>query len=319
MSRQADSHEPPPPATARPGVYASSDGQNSALALTTQACELINQNRYALHPVENTIRALREITGIPCETGDGGLGFESAEVLYRAGAQGLPLSQIPQLPQSLRELSRLGPSDLAGRKHLRLWAEQNGAAQDGTAFDRKWRAQGELHGAEHQVYHDESVGRWFKRFYHGVNSSTLGDYLSRMRLHAVLFPATAYRLEGFLINPKNKELSPLVSQPHIEVDTTRPPVSREETTAAMSSLGFEPLQLKHNGILDDGYYAYYHAPTGVLAHDLHDENVVRMAHTGELAVIDPYISLARAGTWAALKLAEMGLPRKNGQRFRRLS
>jgi hypothetical protein len=44
----------------------------------------------------------------------------------------------------------------------------------------------------------------------------------------------------------------------------------------------------------------------VLAHDLHDENVVRIPDTGELAVIDPYISLARRGTWAAIKLAEVG-------------
>ncbi len=29
--------------------------------------------------------------------------------------------------------------------------------------------------------------------------------------------------------------------------------------------------------------------------------------TGELAVIDPYISLGRRGTWAALKLAEVGI------------
>jgi len=41
--------------------------------------------------------------------------------------------------------------------------------------------------------------------------------------------------------------------------------------------------------------------------DLHDENVVRMEGTGELAVIDPYLSLARKGTWAAVKLAEVGI------------
>jgi hypothetical protein len=32
-----------------------------------------------------------------------------------------------------------------------------------------------------------------------------------------------------------------------------------------------------------------------------------MQDTGELAVIDPYLSLARNGTWAALKLAEVGI------------
>lgn len=64
---------------------------------------------------------------------------------------------------------------------------------------------------------------------------------------------------------------------------------------------------RHDGIVDDGYFAFYHPKSGILVHDLHDENVVRMQHTGELAVIDPYISLARRGTWAALKLAEVGI------------
>jgi len=54
--------------------------------------------------------------------------------------------------------------------------------------------------------------------------------------------------------------------------------------------------------------AYLHPVSGVLTHDLHDENVVRIPETGELAVIDPYISLARQGTWAAIKLAEVGYP-----------
>jgi len=265
------------------------------------------QNRYAAHPVENSLHALRDFTGHPSEVGDGSLGFESAEILYRAGAQGLPLPQIPQLPQSLPELSRLTALDLVGRKYLRLWAEANGATIDPAEFEKRWHAQGGLHGAEHHVYHDETQGRWFKRYYFGVNSGTLGEYLSRMRLHAMLFPATAYRLECFAINAKSKALAPIVSQPHVEVDIDQPPVSRKETSAAMALLGFESIQLKYNGVVDDGYFAYYHAPTGVLAHDLHDENVVRMANTGELAVIDPYISLARRGTWAALKVAEIGL------------
>jgi len=90
-------------------------------------------------------------------------------------------------------------------------------------FLRNWTEQGKRGGAEHHVYYDPGSGRWFKRLYRGVNSSTLGEYLVRMRLHAVLFPETAYRLEGFTI-------------------------------------------------------------------------------------IDPYISLARRGTWAAIKLAEIGFP-----------
>ncbi len=59
-------------------------------------------------------------------------------------------------------------------------------------------------------------------------------------------------------------------------------------------------------MLDDVYYAYLHPVTGLLVHDLHDENVVRLPESADLAVIDPHISLARSGTWAAIKLAEVG-------------
>lgn len=66
-------------------------------------------------------------------------------------------------------------------------------------FNGFWDSQGRRGGAEHQVY-DPDLGRWFKRLFHCVNSSTLGDCLVRKRLHAVLFAETAYRLEGFTIN-----------------------------------------------------------------------------------------------------------------------
>lgn len=276
--------------------------------LTLQAYQLRSQGHHAIHPVEAAVqyhRATTEGTGAPC---DSAVGFEQAENHYRAGAQGLRLSEIPQLPQQLRELSRLSVTDHAGRKALREWSSVEGLIIDEADFLRHWKQQGRLGGAEHQVYHDKHTNRWFKRLYHGVNSSTLGDYLVRMRLHAVLFPESAYRLEGFTTNPKNKELAPVVSQAHIDVDTSRPPVSKQETDDLMAAIGFAPVQLLHNGVCDDGYFAYLHPVTGTLAHDLHDENVVRIPDTGELAVIDPYISLARRGTWAAIKLAEIGFP-----------
>lgn len=276
--------------------------------LTSQALQLRSSGHYALHPVESALQYLRAEAEILGEKGHGGCGFEEAEAHYRAGAQGLRLSEIPQLPQHLRELSRLGPVDRAGRKSLRKWAEECGHVFDEVAFFRNWHAQGERGGAEHQVYHDQEVGRWFKRLYFGVNHSTLGDYLARMRLHGVIFPETAYRLEGFTINAKSKELAPVVSQPHVEVDITRPLVTKSETDDLMANMGFAPVQLIHDGMLDDGYFAYLHPVTGILAHDLHDENVVRMPETEDLAVIDPYIALTRRGTWAAIKLAEVGYP-----------
>ncbi|RPJ32106.1 MAG: hypothetical protein EHM17_14080, partial [Verrucomicrobiaceae bacterium] len=266
-------------------------GSGEKLAdLTLQAFQLRSQYRYALHPVEAAFQYHRAEAEIPGEEGHGGSGFEQAEAHYRAGTQGLRLPEIPQLPQQLRELSRLGPVDRAGRKAIRKWAEEHGHVFDEDRFRRHWEAQGNRGGAEHQVYHDQETGRWIKRLYHGVNFSTLGDYLVRMRLHAVLFPETAYRLEGFTINARNKELAPVVSQPHVEVDTSRPLVTKSETDDLLAAMGFAPVQMIHDGLLDDGYFAYLHPVTGILTHDLHDENVVRLPETDDLAVIDPYIS-----------------------------
>jgi hypothetical protein len=277
-------------------------------SLTVQALLLRSQSRYAVHPIETALLHHRASAEDHGEEGDGCLGFKEAEGHYRAGAQGLRLSEVPQLPRNIRELSRLGIVDRAGRKALRKWAEACGHEYDEALFIRNWEIQGRRGGAEHQVFHEQESGRWFKRLYHGVNHSTLGDYLVRMRLHAVLFPETAYRLEGFTINAKSKELATVVSQPHIEVDTTRPLVTKAETDDLMAGMGFAPVQLIHNGVQDDGYFAYLNPVSGILAHDLHDENVVRIPGTEELAVIDPYISLARAGTWTAIKLAEIGFP-----------
>lgn len=290
------------------GAESGAQAWPSLASLTSQAFQLRYNHHHALHPVEAALQYHRASAEISGEEGHGGCGFEEAEAHYRAGTQGLRLSEIPQLPQQLRELSRLSSVDRAGRTALRKWAQEQDLVFEETRFFQRWEMQGRRGGVEHQVYYDAETGRWFKRLYHGVNSSTLGDYLGRMRLHAVLFPETGYRLEGFTINAKNKELAPVVSQPHVEIDTSRPLVTKLETDDLMASMGFASVQLMHEGIRDDGYYAYLHPVTGVLAHDLHDENVVRIPETDALAVIDPYISLARIGTWAALKLAEIGYP-----------
>jgi hypothetical protein len=280
----------------------------TASDLTSRALELRGRGLYATHPVEASLRYHRSETGAPGEEGHGGLDFETASRIHRAGAQGLRLPEIPQLPQRIAELSRLAPLDWAGRTALRRWAEDHGPVIDETEFLDTWNTQGRRGGAEHHVYHDQEKRRWFKRLYHGVNHSTLGDYFDRLRLHAVLFPESAYRLEGFTINSKNKELAPIVSQPHVEVDISRPTVSKSETDALMAAMGFAAVQLYHDGLLDDGYFAYLHPVTGVLVHDMHDENVVRIPDSDDLGVIDPFISLARRGTWAGLKLAEVGMP-----------
>jgi hypothetical protein len=280
----------------------------SADELTAHAFRFRKEGKYAAHPVEAALRYHRSQAEKSGPESHGGFDFESAEVLYRASAQGLRLSEIPQLPQSLAELSRLGALDRAARSGLRQHIEIHGPVYGESLFLSAWEAQGRRGGAEHHVHHDQDLGRWFKRLHRNLHYTTLGDYFDRLRLHEAIFPETAYRLEGFTINPKNKELAPVVSQPHVEVDTSLAPVSKDETDALMAGLGFAPVQLRHDGIQDDGYFAYVHPVSGVLVFDLHDENVVRLRGTDELVVIDPFICLARRGTWAALKLAEIGLP-----------
>ena len=158
--------------------------QWEANSLTLQAFQLRYQSHHALHPVEAALqyhRAAAQDSRAPC---DAAVGFEQAEGIYRTGAQGLRVSEIPQLPQQLRELSRLSVLDTAGRKALRKWSTDADLVFNETEFFRRWHEQGKPGGAEHQVYHDKKSNRWFKRLYHGVNSSTLGDYLQRMRLHS---------------------------------------------------------------------------------------------------------------------------------------
>ena len=87
--------------------------------LTLQAFQLRSQHHHALHPIEAALQYHRADAEILGEKGYGSGGFEQAEAYYRTGAQGLRLPEIPQLPQKLRELSRLGPVDRAGRKALR--------------------------------------------------------------------------------------------------------------------------------------------------------------------------------------------------------
>ena len=277
-------------------------------SLTREAIRRRVSGRYAAHPIEAALQHHRTRPEGGGTEGHGDDDFCTAEGVHRTGAQGIPLLESPVLAEKLAELSRLSTVERAGRAHLRHWAEAQGLLRDEAVFLKEWESQGSLHGAEHQVFFDPASGRWFKRLYRCLHHTTLGDYLARLRFHSVIFPETAYRLEGFTLNPKSKEIAPIVSQPHVEVNESLPPVLKEETDSLMALSGFAPVQLLHEGVPDDGYYAYLHPVTGVLVFDLHDENVIRLQETAHLVVIDPFICLARRGSWAAIKLAEIGLP-----------
>ncbi len=182
-----ESHEPATNTDPLPGGFGGGSGISAELvSLTHHAFQLRSQHLHALHPIEAALQYHRAATQGLGSQSHATVGFEQAESHYRAGTQGLRLSEIPQLPQQLRELSRLSAADRAGRKALRKWAVESGQVVCEAEFLRTWQEQGKPGGAEHQVFHDKASNRWFKRLYHGVNFSTLGDYLVRMRLHAPL-------------------------------------------------------------------------------------------------------------------------------------
>jgi hypothetical protein len=121
--------------------------------LTLQAFQPRSQHRHVLHPVEAALQYHRAQAEIPGEEGHGGYGFEEAEAHYRAGAQGLRLSEIPQFPQQLRELSRFSVVDRAGRKALREWAQNADLIIDEAEFLSRWQEQVKPGGAEHDNTH----------------------------------------------------------------------------------------------------------------------------------------------------------------------
>ena len=130
--------------------------------LTDDALRLRTIKLYARHPVQSAVDRLCKGSPVPGEAGHDRLGFKSAESHYRSGAQGLRLPQIPQLPQSVVQLSRLSVGDKAGRAAIRRWLENHGQFFDEAEFLDRWRSQGSIGGAEHQVFYDESTGRWYK-------------------------------------------------------------------------------------------------------------------------------------------------------------
>jgi len=120
--------------------------------LTNDALRLGKISRDSRHPVQSTVCRLCKGYPVPGEAGHDCLGFKSAESHYRSGAQGLRLPEIPQLPQSLVQLSRLSIIEKAGRAAIRRWLENHGQFFDEAEFLGRWQSQGIIGGAEHQVF-----------------------------------------------------------------------------------------------------------------------------------------------------------------------
>jgi hypothetical protein len=165
-------------------------------------------------------------------------------------------------------------------RNLKYWAEQVGLLMDNKEFERKWREQGKMSGAENSVYFDEESQRWFKRntlTYH----TTYLEFFYRLALHNNLFPESPYSLEGFVIN--DGDLEPVISQPHVKASRGANEVEVEEF---MNKLGYTKIQ----GTNHD----YINKEKGVKLEDMHDENIL-MDDEGNIYVVDPVIYLDDEG------------------------
>jgi hypothetical protein len=137
-------------------------------SLTREAIRRRSCGRYAAHPIEAALQHHR--TRPPSAGTDGHAhdDFCAVEGIYRTGAQRVSLFESPLLAEILSALSRLTAVDRAGRAQIREWAAEQGVLMDESVFLESWKAQGRLHGAEHQVFYDPEKGRWFKRALHGL-------------------------------------------------------------------------------------------------------------------------------------------------------
>lgn len=137
-------------------------------------------------------------------------------------------------------------------------------------FTAKWKEQGEVEGAEHQVYFQD--GYAYKRnnlTYH----TTWYQYFDRVALHNWLFPDSRLEIIGF--TQVGEKLQPVIRQRIISISRG---ASRSEVEMEMRRLGFT--RTKN----DD----YQHTSKELLLEDLHDENAV-LDQQGDLIIFDPVI------------------------------
>lgn len=170
-----------------------------------------------------------------------------------------------------------------------MWSASKGLIRPWDEFDLPWRDQGGFAGGEHDVYFRDD--RVWKRHVaeEALDFGTYFSYLTRIALHALIFPETPYRLEGFTESPDGV-LMTLLSQPEVRYDPERW-MEPAEVDWLMARRGFRKAgatcYISEDGILE--------------VSDMHTENVV-LYHTGTdervLAVVDADINLIPPG-WSS--------------------
>jgi phosphoribosylformylglycinamidine (FGAM) synthase-like enzyme/phosphoribosylformylglycinamidine (FGAM) synthase-like amidotransferase family enzyme len=165
-------------------------------------------------------------------------------------------------------------------------------------FQHHWTTTGCLGGAEQKVYPTGNC-----EYIKANNGSYHGhwlQYIERLRLHAILFPDTAYKIVGLLDD--NGELSIVVSQPEAyaakDGNGYHLGASRSKVEEHMKSLG--AFRFRN----DD----YYLPSEDLFIEDLHEENVLIGTDGETLRFIDPVIYLRPPDLPVPSPLAEASCP-----------
>jgi hypothetical protein len=164
---------------------------------------------------------------------------------------------------------------------LRKWAFQYNLMLDAAAFTREWEAQGQIEGAEHQLYINKGIV--YKRNNLSYHGNCL-EYLVRLALHHWLFPDTAMNFEGLM--EVDGELQAIVTQ---KAFSGVRGATLEEVSPEMHKRGFQ--RIRNND--------FYSPSLGIIVEDLHDENVM-IDEEVSLIIFDPVIYLAKPESWLPL-------------------
>ena len=223
---------------------------------------------------------------------------EGTEKIYAEGSREAEAEKVARgslrAIRQVREISRSGwPEGEYGQlasqvlrpeesKALKAWAEKNGLMLDNDQFNKAWESSGKRGGTEHDVYYNESDGRWYKR-QRFTMSDTFTDYFQRLALMNHLNNGLAeYRLEGFVEN--NGELQPVVSQADVVEARHRKHPSIAEVNRLMKNAGFERVDKA-----GDAFMGQFRLPgQDYIISDHYKGNVAR-ATDGNVVFIDPLI------------------------------
>jgi len=123
-------------------------------------------------------------------------------------------------------------------------------------------------GAEQKIYLNKEGNNVIK-LNSGVFYNNWSDYLNSLLIHNFFFPATQYTLLGFI--KQEDELYAAVQQPYIAANE-------------ITDLKNVSLFMENNGFILKKNNDYYSEPLGLIAEDLHDENV--LTKDGVLFFID---------------------------------